>query len=115
MLDEADDDGPEQRDRRIDATLLPPVRQQPDEKRIENVAERTDEVPQRTERFARVRLLGRRTPPEPEELLPPVFALFGAEERRIDLEESLKALKSAFASFQRRVQPSTSPFLARGT
>jgi hypothetical protein len=41
-------------------------------------------------------------------VLPPVVAFLGAEDARIDLEQSPSSFKRLFASLQRRIQPRTS-------
>jgi hypothetical protein len=41
-------------------------------------------------------------------VLPPGVAFLGAEDARIDLEQSPSSFKRPFASLQRRIQPRTS-------
>jgi hypothetical protein len=48
-------------------------------------------------------------------VLPPVVAFLGAEDARIDLEQSPSSFKRLFASFQRRIQPRTSSTEDMGT
>jgi hypothetical protein len=115
VLEEPENHRPVQRQRRIRAVLVLPRPDDADEKRIENPAERFDEPPQRPERFAVVRLRGRPAAEEPELVLPPVVAFLGAEDARIDLEQSPSSFKRPFASFQRRIQPRTSSTEDMGT
>ena len=77
--------------------------------------ERLDEPPQRPERFRVVRLRGWPAPEEPELVLPPVADFLGAEDARIDLEQSPSSFKRPFASLQRRIQPRTSSTEDMGT
>ena len=48
-------------------------------------------------------------------MLPPVVAFLGAEDARIDLEQSPSSFKRLFASFQRRIQSRTSSTEDMGT
>jgi len=108
VLEEPEDHRPVQRQRRIRAARLVPRPDEADEKRVEDLAERLYEPPQRPERFRVVRLRGRPAPEEPELALPPGVAFLGAEDARIDLEQSPSSFKRPFASLQRRIQPRTS-------
>jgi hypothetical protein len=108
VLEEPEYHRPVQRQRRIRAVRLVPRPDEAGEKRIEDLAERLYEPPQRPERFAVVRLRGRPAPEELELVLAPVVALLGAEDKRIDLEQSPSSFKRLFASFQRRIQSRTS-------
>ena len=60
-------------------------------------------------------LRGRPAPEEPEPALPPVADFLGAEDARIDLEQSPSSFKRPFASFQRRIQSRTSSTEDMGT
>jgi chromatin segregation and condensation protein Rec8/ScpA/Scc1 (kleisin family) len=108
VLEEPEDHRPVQRQRRIRAARLVPRPDEADEKRVEDLAERLYEPPQRPERFRVVRLRGRPAPEELELVLPPGVAFLGAEDARIDLEQSPSSFKRLFASLQRRIQPRTS-------
>ena len=101
VLEEAEDDRPVQRQGRVRAVLVPPLPDEADEERVQDVPERLDEAPERLQRLRVARLRGRRPAEEPELVLPPVVALLGAEDARIDLEQSPSSFKRPFASLQR--------------
>ena len=100
---------------RVGAVLVPPPPDEADEKRVQDLPERLDEAPEGLQRFRVVRLRGRGPAEELELVLPPVVALLGAEDARIDREQSPSSFKRLFASFQRRIQPRTSSTEDMGT
>ena len=100
---------------RVGAVLVPPPPDEADEKRVQDLAERLGETPERLQRFRVVRLRGRGPAEELELVLPPVVAFLGAEDARIDREQSPSSFKRPFASFQRRIQSRTSSTEDMGT
>ena len=115
MLEEPEDHRPVQGKPGVGAVLVPPLPDEADEKRVQDLAERLGETPERLQRFRVVRLRGRGPAEELELVLPPVVAFLGAEDARIDREQSPSSFKRPFASFQRRIQSRTSSTEDMGT
>ena len=115
MQEEPEDHRPVQRKPRVGAVLVPPPPDEADEERVQEHAERPYEAPERPQRFRPVRLRGRAPAEEPELVLPPAVAFLGAEDARIDLEQSPSSFKRPFASFQRRIHSRTSSTEDMGT
>ena len=115
MLEEPEYHRPVQGKPRVGAALVPPLPDEADEERVQDLAERLDEAPEGLQRFRVVRLRGRGPAEEPELVLPPAAAFLGAEDARIDLEQSPSSFKRRFASFQRRIQSRTSSTEDMGT
>jgi hypothetical protein len=115
VLEEPEDHRPVQGQPRVGAVIVPPLPDEADEKRVEDLAERLDEAPEGLQGLRVVRLRGRGPAEELEPVLPPAVAFLGAEDARIDLEQSPSSFKRPFASFQRRIQSRTSSTDDMGT